>query len=251
VQPVAETEWLPEPICDTEYQRKLMLFSDDPESVFADIDQGAGVGAALGVTVETALRGRGYASPPIAALHPLARAALLVPDDLCVLAPGPGGYCLVAACLCSPSYWRLAEKIGRPLAQIHAPVAGLEAALGARIARFLENLPVGQVFMRRNWNLHRSGARYQPDPECWVPPPDPAACAALVIRSERQTLRKYSDQSLLFTIGVRVRPLAEIAAYPAARRDLLAAIAALSPAERASFGYPHHGAALVDYLGSL
>jgi len=251
LQPVSDDAWLPAPICQSEYQRKLMLLAEQRESVLADIEGGQGAAAELGMAVEAALRARGYACPPTAERHPLARAALLVPDDLCILRAGAAGYRLVAACLCSPSYWRLGEKIGQPLSVIHAPVPGLEAALGPGIARFMENLPVGRVFVRRNWNIHRTSARFQSEPECWEPPPDVAACAALFVRSERQTLRKYPDGSLLFTIGVSVHPLAEIAAYPAARSDLLAAIAAMTPPERKSFGYRHHGAVLVDYLRSF
>src|SRR4051812_49949809 len=40
--------------------------------------------------------------------HPLEAAALLVQEDLCVLQDGV----LVAACVCFPSHWRLADKIG-------------------------------------------------------------------------------------------------------------------------------------------
>ena len=64
-------------------------------------------------------------------LHPLDRAARLVPEDLLLLAPFPESVAddatavkwhLVAASLCFPAHWVLAEKMGKPLAAIHEPV---------------------------------------------------------------------------------------------------------------------------------
>ena len=47
---------------------------------------------------------------------PLARAARLVPEDLCLMRADDGGrYVLAAAALCFPTRWRLAEKLGRPI----------------------------------------------------------------------------------------------------------------------------------------
>jgi dimethylamine monooxygenase subunit A len=253
--PITESEWLPEPICNDEYRRKLMLLSSQRETVLAEVSGHAVTVERVALGLRTQLEALGYPGVARAAAaadpHPLARAALMVPDDLCVLVPEAAGWVLAGACLCSPSFWRLGEKIGRPMSAIHGPVAGLEASLGARIARFLDHLPVGKVFERRNWNVHRDTARFHPQPEDWDPPPDAPACANLFVRSERQTFRKFEAGALLFTIGVEVHPLAEIRAHPAAVADLLTAIAAMTPEERASFGYRHHGEALVAWLRTL
>jgi dimethylamine monooxygenase subunit A len=270
--PITEAEWLPEPICSNEYRRKLMLLSGQREAVLAEVPGHAVTVERVALGLRTQLqalgnpgvaRARDSAEGPephpgldrsviaVDEPHPLARAALMVPDDLCVLVPEAAGWVLAGACLCSPSFWRLGEKIGRPMSAIHGPVAGLEASLGARIARFLDHLPVGKVFERRNWNVHRDTARFHPQPEDWDPPPDAPACANLFVRSERQTFRKFEAGALLFTIGVEVHPLAEIRAHPAAVADLLTAIAAMTPEERASFGYRHHGEALVAWLRTL
>ena len=56
---------------------------------------------------------------------PLELAGRLVQEDLCLLQPGDPGYRLVAAVLCFPAHWRLADKLGRPLAAIHEPVPGV------------------------------------------------------------------------------------------------------------------------------
>ena len=56
-------------------------------------------------------------------LHPLDAAGRLVQEDLCLLVLRDGAPHLDAASLCFPSYWRLADKLGRPLADVHDPVA--------------------------------------------------------------------------------------------------------------------------------
>jgi len=246
--PIPEAAWLPTVIWKDEYQRKSMLLSKAREAVLAELPAHRADIDAMADAVRDQLLARGRLEPSERDPHPLARAALLVPDDLCVLVREAAGWRLVGACLCSPSYWRLADKLGQPLAGIHAPVQGLEQQLGPAIARFLDNLPVGRCFARRNWNVHRTAERFHPEPEDWRSPPGPGECDGLYLRSERQTFRKFAPHALLFTIDVGVYPLGDLRDYPAAAADLLAAIGAMSPAERASFGYRHHGAALETWL---
>ncbi len=228
-----------------------MLFSGFREQVLARLAGHEDLVTTVAETVRMQLIGRGFADHGNREQDALVRTALMVPDDLCVLAPSPQGYRLVAASLCSPSYWRLADKIGRSIADIHAPVRGLEAALGPMMARFFEKLPVGQIFARRNWNIHREAVRFHPDPEVWDPAPEGDACARLFVRTEFQTLRKFDNQALLFTIGVGNHRLAGIRHYPEAIDDLLRAIGAMSADERQAFGYQHHGDALCGYLKGL
>ncbi|HEX6841494.1 MAG TPA: DUF3445 domain-containing protein, partial [Stellaceae bacterium] len=86
-------------------------------------------------------------------LHPLDLAGRLVQEDLCLLLKGSGDvYRLVAASLCSPARWRLADKLGHPLAQIHAPVAGYAAKLAAPVDRFFATLKAGRLVWRLNWS---------------------------------------------------------------------------------------------------
>ena len=231
-----------------------MLFSGSREQVLARSEGNQDPQdrvTAVADAVRSQLLGRGFADRATSEQDSLVRTALMVPDDLCVLAPSPEGYRLVGASLCSPSYWRLADKIGRSITGIHAPVSGLESALGPMMSRFFEKLPVGQVFARRNWNIHREAERFHPDPEVWDPAPDAEACGRLFVRTEFQTLRKFDNQALLFTIGVGSHRLAGIRHYPAAIDDLLLAIGAMSADERQAFGYRHHGNALCQYLRAL
>jgi hypothetical protein len=267
--PVAERAWLPDPVCESEYQRKRILLSEHRAEVLAVIPNARQVVDVAGKEIRDRLTARGAREREHQESHPLARAALIVPDDLCILVPGDtiaeesraaasasdawdarAPWVLAGACLCSPSYWRLADKIGRPMPGVHAPVPGLERALGSRIAHFLDALPVGQTFERRNWNFHRDTTRFHPDHEIRKAPLTPAECASLNVRSERQTLHKLSNGVLLFTIAVQIHPLAEIRAYPAAAKDLLIALTAMSEDERRASSYRHHGEALREWLSS-
>src|ERR1700735_1302141 len=57
--------------------------------------------------------------------HPIVAASRLVQEDLCVLVRDDA-WRLRAACVCFPSRWDLASKIGTTLDDIHGPVPGYE-----------------------------------------------------------------------------------------------------------------------------
>jgi dimethylamine monooxygenase subunit A len=247
LKPVVHSTWLPQPIDMDERARKATLLAAAVPAVFAAQE---GSEAAQHCVLERVLARHGALMPPASELPPLARAALYVPEDLCVMQPSGAAYRLTAACVCAPSYWSLAQKIGRTLAEIHAPVRGLEAKIGPAMSAFLARIPPATVFERRNWFLHRNAERFQPAAEDWQ-----AAGAidarTLVMRSERQTFARLADDLVLFTIDVRCRPLAEIARYPQAARDLLAAYAGLDDDERAATGYRYFGRPLQAYLEQI
>ena len=71
------------------------------------------------------------------------------------------------------------------------------------------------------------------------------------IRSERETLCRYSDEHLLFTINTRFQPLAAIVDYPKAQADLRATLMNLDADEVDYFGGPDKCEMLIGYLGSL
>ncbi len=176
----------------------------------------------------------------------LIEAALCVPDDLCVMRKSGTDFRLVAASLCAPSYWSLAQKMGCTLQEIHAPVVGLDQQIGARMRSFFDNLPMDRVFARRNWFLHNDAHRFHPQDDERVA----AIPERLVIRSERQTLRRLDASVILFSIDVTFAPLAEITQYPQAARAMLQAIDGWSPQERASFGEFRLNDALMEFLRS-
>jgi hypothetical protein len=170
-----------------------------------------------------------------ALLAPLERAARRVEEDLCILADG----IFVAGCVCFPSHWRLADKIGRPLSEIHGRVPGYASELGSKVDAFLRRLATGTVVGRRNFAVHERPDLFAPD----TPPPSGVPPAHQWLRSERQTLSRLPKSgSVLFTIrtqqvqlcdlssAVRVKLAARLRAEPApliAYRDLTDRRAAL------------------------
>jgi hypothetical protein len=179
----------------------------------------------------------------------LEAAALWVQDDLCLLAAeASGAYRLVAAALCFPSRWSLAEKIGRPIRAIHDPVPGLNDRLGDSIDRFLERLKPGRVYRRFNWGLSSWPELHQP-PEAPRPPVSAErAGTALFLRTERQTLRRLPQSgAICFTIRVRQHALDEVAAIPGALAALDRAAAGLDPALLDYKGLPALIPALAGY----
>ncbi|HET6466803.1 MAG TPA: DUF3445 domain-containing protein [Geminicoccaceae bacterium] len=146
--------------------------------------------------------------------EPLRRAGLLVQEDLCLMGRGAdGAYRLEAAHLCFPSHWRLHDKLGRPLREIHAPVPVVRDRLAEPIDRFFATLAPERPVWRANWSLVESPAPFHPGPRV----PDPLLSAdnageRLWLRVERQTLRRLPVSGfVLFTIRTLIRPLGEVA----------------------------------------
>jgi hypothetical protein len=169
------------------------------------------------------------AAPPA---DPLEIAGRLVQEDLCLLADSPEGPRLVAAVLCFPSRWRLADKIGRPLAAIHGPVPLYEERLAQPVDRFLNLLKADKPVVRVNWSVQDDSALFQPAGHGRTAP-DPTIDAEnagdrLVLRVERQTLRRLMPSgTVLFGIRTHIRPLREIAAAADVARSLAGAVRAL------------------------
>jgi hypothetical protein len=181
------------------------------------------------VEAEAALRRLGKVDGPYP--DAIANFAINVPDDVCLVDVGDAQR-LVAGCVCSPSYWRLIDKIGLPLSDVHAPVPGMNAKIGDAITRFVERAPLLQPFERRNWFLHADGAPFHLEPESVISSP----VAEWYVRSERQTLCRIAERYTLFTIFVTCHPLSQIRSHPLALEDLLKALRAMDVDEVEHFG---------------
>jgi hypothetical protein len=247
LRPIDPSAWLPDRINADEFARKQRLLDDPASGVFAEL-AGSRVGQRKILdTVNLALDIKRASANDIA---PLVTASLLVPDDLCLMERFDDAYRLTAACVCSPSYWRLAEKIGRTLDGIHDPVPTLNDKLAVKMAQFFTRLPQAAIFERRNWLVHTNPTLYQPHSEAWHEVTSETV-EQLVVRSERQTLRRLDEDTVMFTIRVTCHPLTEIVSYPDAALDLLTAIDNLDAAERAAKGHRHFATAISNYLRSV
>jgi hypothetical protein len=206
---------------DEELARKRLLLDERHDVVVAARPGSEAVAAeAAGLVADAAGVGLADDRPPLEA------AALVVQEDLCVLARREGRWCLDAGVVCFPSMWRVGDKLGLPVTAVHGPVPAYDDELADRVDRFLDRLE--RPVWRRNWLVHDS-------PELHLPAPPPPHAAPTVpndlwLRSERQTLRRLpATGGILFTIRTQQAPFAVLADRPDVAARMAEAIRHWSP----------------------
>ncbi len=184
---------------------------------------------------------------------PLELAGRVVQEDLCVVQESDAGPVLTAALLCFPSRWRLVEKIGRPLAEVHGPVPFYGERLGRPVDNFMRHLKPGHIAGRLNWSVLDDATLFQPSGK-WRNEPNRAVTAdnageALSLRVERQTLRRLPRTgAILFGIRVHVYPLKDAITTQDTAARLAEAIRALPESTSLYKSLPSIRAALLDWL---
>lgn len=171
---------------------------------------------AMGITVgpETARRPDG-ATVPLDAARPLRTLGRLVQEDFCLMQDdGQGEHLLSGAILCFPAGWLLAEKLGRPMLRIHAPVVKYTDEVGRRVQRLMDAIRPETPLWRMNAHLSRAPL-FNPLPE--------AHRKALsdddlpFVRSERQCLvRLPASRAVVFSIHTYVVRVGDLTADQAA-----------------------------------
>jgi hypothetical protein len=189
------------------------------------------------------------------ATHPLELAGRLVQEDFCLLKRDPEDELnkLVGASVCFPSRWRLAEKIGLPINDIHLPVPGYAERLGKAMNRLFDRLKVEKPVWRMNWGVVDDGALFQPVVRPRPPdaPPITAGNAGdwLWLRMERQTLRRLPvSQDILFTIRIYSQPLWKLAQKPQRAAALAGALRGLDESMQAYKSLAAYRDAVVSWL---
>ncbi|MBC7141669.1 MAG: DUF3445 domain-containing protein [Rhodobacteraceae bacterium] len=231
ILPLDRADWL---VVDEVYAGQMAvrdrLLAERPSDVLA-LAEGAGPAAAeLYRTVLADLPGLGFrlssteavrpdgVAVPLDPDRPLPTLGRLVQEDLCLMEPGGAGeHVLTGAVLCFPASWTLAEKIGRPLIRIHAPVPDYGADVAPRVQRLFDAIRPERPLWRMNYNRYMSADLFQPRRE-GDPRPKPAGPAPY-LRSERQCLLKLPETgAVVFSIHTYV---VAMAALPEAARAAL------------------------------
>lgn len=171
----------------------------------------------------------------IGSIDPLELAGRLVQEDLCLVQNNQDGPMFTAGSVCFPSRWRLADKIGKPLSEVHGPVPFYADRLARPVERFMRHLKPGHIAARLNWSLLDDPALFQPGGKWRVDGGSEVtarnAGRRVFLRVERQTLRRLPDSgAVLFGIRVHVYPLERVIDQPDRAVTLAAAVQAL-PAE--------------------
>lgn len=136
--------------------------------------------------------------------------ALATQEDWCLMVR-EDDWRLRAACVCFPSRWVLAEKVGATVAEIHDPVPRYDEQLRGLVEAAMDRLTPERPVWRVNWNLWDDPRLFQPteDPDAatWPLPVGDEVGERVVLRVERQTLRRLPGGDVAFGIRVHQRPL--------------------------------------------
>jgi hypothetical protein len=141
--------------------------------------------------------------------HPIVQASRLVQEDFCVLVRDDA-WRLRAACVCFPSRWDLARKIGTTLDDIHSPVPGYDGELSTPTNSFFDRLRPERSYWRLNWTLLDRADLFQPQPK-GVRVASSGELTDWFFRVERQTLRQLpTTNAIVFTIRTYVASAASL-----------------------------------------
>lgn len=139
--------------------------------------------------------------------NPLVTLGKAVQEDICILQKQGDEHVLTAAVLCFPAGWTLAEKGGRALSHIHAPVDVYDDTMARRVQRMFNAVRSDSPLWRNNYLHYDNADLFQPLTEaeaatrrtCTNPQTAP------YIRAERQSiLRLPKTQALVFSIHTYV-----------------------------------------------
>jgi hypothetical protein len=134
--------------------------------------------------------------------HPIVAASRLVQEDLCVLVRSDA-WRLQAACVCFPSRWNLASKIGTTIDEIHRPVHRYDEQLAEPTNAVFERMKPGRSFWRLNWTLVDNPALHLTAGASNSS--DTSDLSEWHFRVERQTIRRLPvTGAIVFTIRTYV-----------------------------------------------
>jgi hypothetical protein len=194
---------------DQFYQHKLRTQKVFTDKVYAALPESQLVQAEFHQTlVEHLVADHRIESLRSTPFRSLWHSSLLVQEDICLLEPKTGGYIMTAASVCSPSNWKLEEKIGGDLNFIHKPVPDYADTLGDRVNRLFEKLKTDSPLLRYNWSIQNGNELF------WradLQESDQSIEPLWYWRVERQTLRRLPiSQAIVFGIRIYLHNLASL-----------------------------------------
>ncbi|KEF61018.1 alpha-1,2-mannosyltransferase [Exophiala aquamarina CBS 119918] len=154
---------------------------------------------------------------------PMQTCARLTQDDLAIMIEKPDGqYYLLAGAILLAGFWRLEDKIGMPLSEIHTSgdVPQFREKLEKGMMNFFRRLKPEELVARNNYFLqvdedlawsHSIGSE-DSDGISWNTAEQDRAIEHHYFRSERQTLRRLPKSGgVVFTIRTYFHPVTDIA----------------------------------------
>jgi dimethylamine monooxygenase subunit A len=198
------------------------LIAERPILVHALQDRARPAAMELYQTILDALRNRpGYSVTPQSVRRPDGETVQLNPDqplltlgrlvqeDLCLLEQAEAEHVLTGAILCFPASWTLAQKLGRPMTQIHIPVESYTTEIARRVQRLFDAVRPEQPLWRANSLIYDDPTLHQPRLEGQR---RPRPVTKTYARSERQCLiRLPQTRAVVFAIHTYVVRMTDLA----------------------------------------
>ncbi|EME42118.1 glycosyltransferase family 22 protein [Dothistroma septosporum NZE10] len=191
---------------------------------------------------------------------PMQLCGRLVEDDLAVMFEREGGqYYLLAGSVLLAGFWRLEDKFGMPLSEIHTSgdVPGYKEKLEKGMTNFFRRVQPEKPVLRNNYfiqvddNLAWSHSIGREDSETvsWSTAGKNKAIEHHFFRSERQSLRRLPRSGgVVFTIRTYFHPITEIAAEPGVPGRLASAVRSWGEDVSRYKGRERYGEVLLEYL---
>lgn len=212
---------------DPEVALKNRLFDEQHDNTFVALPNADEASAETFELVSRFLTDHGQPAPELPpGMHPLEAAGRAVQEDLCLMIHRDGDWHLDAGALCFPTFWALADKIGKPTRFVHEYVAHYAEELSDKVDKFFDHLRPGRAVRRRNLSIKPYLLLYLPVNRRIQPvgsldtAPDGSPWW---LRSERQTLQRLPQSgAILFTIRLQSAPAKVFLDRPDLARDLAA-----------------------------
>ena len=136
---------------------------------------------------------------------PMTLLGQLMQNDFVVLEKRGAEHVLVGAVLCFPASWRLGEKVGRPLTDIHVPVHDYTDDVARRVQRLFDGIKVGRPLWRFNQLWYDDPELFQPRSAQEPRRVGASSSDGPFYRTERQTLlRLPTSRAVVFAIHTYV-----------------------------------------------
>ena len=191
---------------------------------------------------------------------PMQMAGRMVQDDLAIMFEKPDGqYYLLAGAILLAGFWRLEDKFGMPLSEIHTSgdVPGFKAKLEKGMMNFFRRVQPESPVLRNNYffqvddDLAWSQSIGSEDNEGigWYTAEKNKAIQHHWFRSERQSLRRLPRSGgVVFTIRTYFHPIMEIAEEPGVPGRLASAVRSWGDDVAKYKGRERYGDILLEYL---
>ncbi|KAL6715178.1 hypothetical protein ACLMJK_007442 [Lecanora helva] len=195
---------------------------------------------------------------------PMTTSARLIQDDLAIMFEKPDGqYYLLAGAILLAGFWRLSDKLGMPLSEIHTSgdVPGFKSKLEKGMMNFFRRVQPQNPVLRNNYFLQvddslpwstsigSEDADETSEAIGWNTAEKNKAIEHHYFRSERQSLRRLPRSGgVVFTIRTYFEPVTKIVKEPGVPGRLASAVRSWGDDVAKYKGRERYGDVLLEFL---